>query len=124
MGFQPAARLPFAENRFAQVIDVHAQAGRAPFRQVAREHFLFRREDDIGRLVVHAILDQWHGHARQVAAERLESLEQSPVERTEKPRDPLDVQDVDELVHGALRRLRAEGLVGHLREGGLVLGIL
>jgi hypothetical protein len=51
----------------------------------------------------------------------LETQQHRAVERAEKPGDALDVEDVDELVGGAVRPLGTEGLIGELRERRLVV---
>jgi hypothetical protein len=50
----------------------------------------------------------------------LESFEQSALDRAEKARHALDIQNVRELIGAASRRVRAKGEVGDLNERRLI----
>ena len=69
-----------------------------------RRQLLFSREDDVGRLVFHFFLDQWHGDAGEVRAERLKAVASCPINRAKKPGYALHVENVDELVGRSMRR--------------------
>ena len=90
-------------------------------RRCCKQQFRLGGQDDVGRLLPHLVLDQRHGHARRVAAERLKALQQRPLEGAEKAGDSLHVEDVDELVDGAVRGAGTEGLVGNLGQRRFVL---
>ena len=81
------------------------------------------REDDVGGFLAHLLFDQRHGHARRVAAKRLEAFQQRPLEGAEKAGNALHVEDVDELVDGALGDVGAKRLVGNLDQRGFVLRV-
>ncbi len=118
---QPPVGLLLAENGLAEEVDIHAHALGVPPAEVLQEQFRLGRQNDVGRLLAHLLLDQRHGHARRVAAEGLEALQQRPLERAEEARNALHVEDVDELVDGALGSVGAECLVGDLDQRRLVL---
>ena len=121
---QAALGLGLAEQRLAEVVDVHPQPFAAALLEMLAEQLLLGRQHDVGRLVLHLFLDQRHGHAGQVGAEGLEAAEQRAVERAEEPRHALHVEDVDELVGRAVRQPGAERLVGDFDERRLVAGRL
>ena len=79
-----------------------------------------RRQHHVGRFVLEMRLHQRHRDRGQPATEGLKSQEQRLVERTEKPRDPLHVEDVGELLGRAGGGLGPKGLIGQFDEGRLV----
>ena len=68
------------------------------------------------RFLLYPLLHERHGDARHPAAEGLKTEEQGAIERTEKARDALHIEDVRELIHRPRRRFRAERLIRHLHE--------
>ena len=110
----------FAQDGFAEEIDVHADAFAVAFAQVMREHFLLPGKNDVGGFLLHVLLDQREGHAGDVAAKGLEALHERAIHRAEKARDALHIEDVDQMFDGAGRFVGAEGLIGHLGQSGLV----
>ena len=71
---QPVFGLAFTQQRLAQHVDVHPHAFVAALLQVLGQQFPVGRQDHVGRLTLHVLLDQRHGHAGQIAAEGLETL--------------------------------------------------
>jgi hypothetical protein len=92
--------------------------------QVGGEQLGLGRQHHVGGLVVHLVLHQRHGDARQVAAKRLEAAQQRAIERREEARHALHVEDVGQLIGRASGRVRAERLVGQLNQRRLVGGVL
>ena len=117
---QAALGLLLAQDRLAEEVDVHPHALGAALGQVLREHFFFAGQDDVGRLLVHVLLDQRQRNAGHEGAERLEALHQRAVERAEVARHALHVEDVRQVLDGARGVAGAECLVGHHRERRLV----
>jgi hypothetical protein len=121
---EPPCRLALAEDRLPEEVHVHAHALGATIGKVSGEQLRVGRQDDVGGLLPDLRLDQRHRDAGGEVGERLEALEHGAVEGPEEPRDALDVQDVHELVRHSLGPLRAECLVGDLRQRRLVGGAL
>jgi hypothetical protein len=65
--------------------------------------------------------DEWHGNARQVRPKRLKAHEKRAVDWAEEARDALHIENVNELIGGSLRLVRAERLVGELHERRLIV---
>ena len=57
-------------------------------REVCAQHFRLGRQDDIGGLLLHVLLDQRHGHAGKLAAEGLESPQQRALHGLKKRGTP------------------------------------
>lgn len=119
---QPPLGLGFAEDRFAEEVDVHPHAFAAAVFEVAGQQLLFAGQDDVGRLVVHVLLHQRQRDTRQVAAEGLEALHQQTVDGPEKARHALHVEDVRQVLDRPRGIAGAKGLVGHRRQSRLVRG--
>ena len=66
---------------------------------------------------------QWARNSAAAAC-RLKTEGQRAIERTEKTRDALHIEDVRELIDRARGRFRAEGLIGHLHERRHIAGRL
>ena len=79
------------------------------------------RQDDVRRFLLHPLLDQRHRHAGQIRAERLKAQEQRAIDRAEKPRHALHVENVNQLIGRPVRPPRAERLIGELRQRRLVV---
>ena len=117
---QTLLRLRLAQNGFTEKIHIHAHAFLRAIGKMPDEQFLFTGQNDVGRLLLHVLLDERQRDAGQIAAKRLKTLHQGPIHRPKKARHTLHVEDVGEVLDGARRIVRAERLVGHLRERGLV----
>ena len=114
----------FSQQGLSQDVDVHPQSALAAPLQVRDQQVLLGRENDVGSLFPHPLPDQRRRHAREVAAEGVKSLEQRAVQTAEEARDPLYIQNVQDLVDGAVRVAGAEGLVRELGKGRLVVRTL
>ena len=124
VGLEPRLGLLLSEQRLAQVVDVHPHAGLAARLEVLRQKLPFRGQDHVGRLLAHLVLDERNGHARQVAPEGLEALEERPLHGAEEPGHSLHVEDVCQLVGGARGARGAKGLIRELGERRLVVRVL
>ena len=78
------------------------------------EQILFGRQHHVGSLVLHPLFHQRHRDPWQVGSERLKTLEHRLLDGAEKAGDPLNVEDVDELISRAMRKTRPERLISHL----------
>ena len=117
---QAALGLCFAQDRLAEEVDVHPHTFGAALGEMLREHFLLARQDDVGRLLLHVLLDQWQRDAGHECAERLEAFHQRAVDGPEEARHALHVEYVGEMLDRSRRIAGAKGLVGHQRERRLV----
>ena len=121
IALQPVLGVVLAQERLAEIVDVHPHAFVAAGAQMLGQEIGLGGQDDVGRLLLHLVFDERHRDAGQIGAERLEALEQRAVERAEEAGHALHVENVDQLIGGAGRPLRAKGLVGELRERRLVV---
>ena len=118
--FEPLLRLLLAEQRLAQEIEVHPQALLAAGGEMGVQELGLGGQDHVGRLMPQMRRHQRHRHRWQPVAKGLEAAEQRPVERAEKTRNPLNIEDVGELFRGAGGCVRTKGLVGQFDERRLV----
>ena len=88
---------------------------------MAVQKLFFGRQDDVRGFGAHLLLDERHGDARQVAAERLKTAHQRLVEGAEVARYALRVENMRELVDGAFGFLGTKGLIRHLDHRRLVV---
>ncbi len=117
---QPALGLRFAQHGFPEKVDVHPHALGAALGEVMCEHVLFAGQDDVGRLLLHVLLDQRQRDAGHEATEGLEAFHQGAVDRPEEARNSLNVEDVGEMLDGSCGIAGAKSLVGHQRQRRLV----
>ena len=113
-----------AEDRLAEEVDVHPHPLGVPCAEVWQQRRRLGRQDDVGRLPAHLLLDRVDGDCRCAGAELLQGPQEHLLQRIEVLRDALRLDDVNELAQGPPRRRGAEGLVGQEGQGGLVLGML
>ncbi len=121
---QPLFRFALAQQRFTQDVDVHPHALFRASRQMLGQQIPLGRQDHVGRFAVHVLLDHRHGYAGQVAAERLKTFQGGTLQGREESGHALDVEHVSQLIGNSIGRSSAEGLIGDLHQGRLVLGTL
>ena len=120
VGGQPVGRLPLAEHRLAQVVDVHADAlGLAPL-QMGVQFLVLARDDGPAAAGAHLLDELGHGHGGEVLAHADEHLHDQLLHPAEKGRHALVGHQAGQLVGHPFRVVRAEALVDHAGEQYLV----
>ena len=103
VGGQPVGRLPLAEHRLAQVVDVHADAlGLAPL-QVGVQFLVLARDDGPAAAGAHLLDELGHGHGGEVLAHADEHLHDQFLHPAEKGRHTLLGHQAGQLIGHPLR---------------------
>ena len=121
IALQPPLHRLLPEHRLAEEVEIHAQPRLVPRPQMGQQMLLLSRQDHVGRLLPQLLLNHRDRHPGKVAPEGAESPEQGLVQPGEEPRNPLHIQDVDELIRSPRGIARAQGLIGDLNQGRLVV---
>ena len=122
VGLQTFGDRPLAQQRLAQEVEVHPQPRLVARLEVGQQVLLLRGQDDVGGLLAQLLPHHRHRDPGEIASKGPEALEQGLVEGREEARDPLNVEDVDQLLCRPRGASRAQGLVGDLDQGRLVVG--
>ena len=113
---------PLTQQGLTQEVEVHPQPRLMARLEVGQQVLVLRGQDHVGGLLPQFLLNHRHRHPGEIAAKRPKALEQGLVQGREEARDPLNVEDMDQLFGRPRGASRAQGLIGDLDQGRLVVG--